>query len=98
MEADAGVAASFLRAAPASAASESAVKFVTDRPHADPDAAERKLVEIANATEAVQDSRIYIELINAAFLIAGGTRLNIAPVSNVRSPRAGYGGMSPVST
>jgi hypothetical protein len=40
---------------------------------ADPDAAARKLVEIANATEAVQDGRIHIELINAAFLTAGGS-------------------------
>jgi hypothetical protein len=31
------------------------VKFVTDSPFANPDAAARKLVEIANATEAVQD-------------------------------------------
>jgi hypothetical protein len=30
-------------------------------------------VEIANSTEAVQDGRIYIELINAAFLAAGGS-------------------------
>jgi hypothetical protein len=49
------------------------VKFVTDRPFADPDAAARKLIEIANATEPVQDGRLYIELINAAFLNAGGT-------------------------
>ncbi|SHH15234.1 hypothetical protein [Bradyrhizobium erythrophlei] len=40
---------------------------------ADPDAAARKLVEIANATEAVQDGRIYVELVNGAFLEAGGT-------------------------
>jgi hypothetical protein len=49
------------------------VKFVTDRPLADPDAAARKLVEIANATEAVQDGRLYIELINGAFLNVGGS-------------------------
>jgi hypothetical protein len=30
-------------------------------------------VEIANAVEAVQDGRIYIELVNSAFLKAGGT-------------------------
>jgi hypothetical protein len=30
--------------------------------------AARKLVEIANSVEAVQDGRIYIELINAPFL------------------------------
>jgi hypothetical protein len=49
------------------------MKFVTDSHFADPDAAARKLVEIANATDAVQDGRIYIELINAAFLQAGGS-------------------------
>jgi hypothetical protein len=40
---------------------------------ADPDAAARKLVQIANASEAVQDGRIYIELINGHFLKEGGT-------------------------
>jgi hypothetical protein len=30
-------------------------------------------VEIANATEAVWDGRIYVELINTPFLDAGGT-------------------------
>jgi hypothetical protein len=41
------------------------MKFVAARPFADPDADARKLVEIANATEPVQDGRIHIELINA---------------------------------
>jgi hypothetical protein len=45
-----------------------AVKFATDRPFADPDKAARKLVEIANAVEAVQDGRIHIEKINGPFL------------------------------
>jgi hypothetical protein len=49
------------------------MKFVTERPFSDPDAAARKLAEIANAVEAVQDGRIYIELVNGAFLEAGGT-------------------------
>jgi hypothetical protein len=31
------------------------------------------LVEIANASEAVQDGRIYIERVNGAFLEQGGT-------------------------
>jgi hypothetical protein len=30
-------------------------------------------LEIANATEPAQDGRIYFELVNAAFLKAGGT-------------------------
>jgi hypothetical protein len=49
------------------------MKFVEPSHFADPDAAARKLVEIANAVEAVQDGRIYIERINGAFLEAGGS-------------------------
>jgi hypothetical protein len=44
------------------------VKFVEPRPFADPEAAARKLLEIANATEAVQDGRIHIERINGPFM------------------------------
>ena len=44
------------------------MKFVADRPYADPEKAARKLLEIANATEAVQDGRIHIEKISAPFL------------------------------
>jgi hypothetical protein len=44
------------------------MKFAGERPYADPETAARKLVEIANAVEAVQDGRIYIELINGPFL------------------------------
>jgi hypothetical protein len=35
--------------------------FVGPRPYAEPEAAARKLMEIANAFEAVQDGRIFIE-------------------------------------
>jgi hypothetical protein len=49
------------------------MKFVEPDCITNPDAAARKLVEIANASEAVQEGRIYIELINAPFLKAGGT-------------------------
>jgi hypothetical protein len=44
------------------------MKFAAERPYSDPEKAARKLVEIANTVEAVQDGRIYIELINAPFL------------------------------
>ncbi len=44
------------------------MKFAADRPYGDPDKAARKLVEIANSVEAVQDGRIFIELINWPFL------------------------------
>jgi hypothetical protein len=48
------------------------MKFVSPSEFTDP-AAARKLVQIANAIEAVQDGRIYIELINNPFLKEGGT-------------------------
>ena len=44
------------------------MKFASDRAYSDPEKAARKLIEIANSVEAVQDGRIYIELINAPFL------------------------------
>jgi hypothetical protein len=53
--------------------SGSGMKFVEPSRFTDPDVAARKLVEIANAVEAVQDGRIFIELINTPFLDAGGT-------------------------
>jgi hypothetical protein len=49
------------------------MKFREERQLADPEAAARKLIEIAFAAEAVQDGRIFIEKINAPFLAAGGT-------------------------
>jgi hypothetical protein len=49
------------------------MKFVEPSHFTDPDAAARKLVQIANAVEAVQDGRIFIELINGPFLKEGGT-------------------------
>lgn len=44
------------------------MKFVDERPYATPEAAARKLLEIANSVEAVQDGRIFIERINWPFL------------------------------
>jgi hypothetical protein len=49
------------------------MKFVEPTHLADPDAAARKLVEIAIGIEAVHDGRIHIERVNGAFLEAGGT-------------------------
>jgi len=43
------------------------MRFAGERPYADPEKAARKLIEIANSIEAVQDGRIYIELVNAPF-------------------------------
>ena len=44
------------------------MKFAADRPYSDPEKAARKIVEIANSVEVVQDGRIYIEMINGPFL------------------------------
>jgi hypothetical protein len=49
------------------------MKFTTDRPFADPEKAARKLLEIANSVEAIQDGRIHIEKINGPFLKEGGS-------------------------
>ena len=48
-------------------------KIVAERRFADPDAAARKIVEIANGVEAVQNGRIYIERVNAPFLAGAGS-------------------------
>jgi hypothetical protein len=44
------------------------MKLTTERPFANPEAAARKLVELASGIEPVQDGRIYIELINYPML------------------------------
>jgi hypothetical protein len=44
------------------------MKFVEKRSSADPKVGARKLVELANAFEPIQDGRIYIEKINGPFL------------------------------
>jgi hypothetical protein len=49
------------------------MKFVEQKKFANPDAAARRLVEIANAIEPSQEGRVYIEIINDRFLKDGGT-------------------------
>jgi hypothetical protein len=44
------------------------VKYVETTPLSDPATSARKLIEIASGVEAVQDGRIYIELVNGPFL------------------------------
>lgn len=46
------------------------MKLTEQRPYSSPEAAARKLIEIAAGIEPVQDGRIYIERINAPFLFA----------------------------
>jgi len=42
-----------------------AMKFSPDRPYSEPDTAARKLLEITNAVEAVQDGRIHVKFTRA---------------------------------
>lgn len=44
------------------------MKFVGANPLSDPETAVRKLIEIANGVEAIQDGRIHIEKVNGPFL------------------------------
>jgi hypothetical protein len=44
------------------------MKFADARPYADPETAARKLMELANAVEAVQDGRIHVEQLNGPML------------------------------
>ena len=48
------------------------MKYAASRPFADPEAAARKLLEIASTVEPVQDGRIHIEKINGPFLFTDG--------------------------
>jgi hypothetical protein len=66
-------------------------KFVANRPFADPDAAARKIIEIANGVETEQDGRIYIERVNARFLQRKAVATTSAPGSSAPSHSAGYG-------
>ena len=43
------------------------MKFSPDRPYSDPEKAVRKIIEVANGVETVQDGRIHIEKINGPF-------------------------------
>jgi hypothetical protein len=44
------------------------MKYAADRSYSDPEKAARKILELANSVEPVQDGRIHIELINGPFL------------------------------
>jgi len=44
------------------------MKFVDARPFADPDAAARKLMELAAAIKPLQEGRIHVERLNGPFL------------------------------
>ncbi|WP_333931919.1 hypothetical protein [Bradyrhizobium sp. CCBAU 51745] len=74
------------------------MKYAVDRPFADPEAAARKLVEIASGIEPVQDGRIFIELVNKPFLKMGDSgdefRAGIRARARARLGRAARPGRS----
>jgi hypothetical protein len=49
------------------------MKFKEDRPFSTPEAAERKLLELANEIEADHAGRLSVEIINRQFREAGGS-------------------------
>ena len=68
------------------------MKFKVDRSLSDLEVAARKLLEIANSVEAVQDGRIHIEKINWPFLHdLKARRPNTRRRLISRSRAAGYG-------
>jgi len=67
------------------------VKFTADRPFADPTKAARRLLEIANTIEPIQDGRIHIEKINSGQTAA---RPNMASGLSPPSPTAGSGSVA----
>jgi hypothetical protein len=64
------------------------MKYAAERPYADPEKAARKLVEIANSVEAVQDGRIFIELVNAPSASRGLWRLALRASAGIGVMRA----------
>lgn len=50
------------------------MKLARERPYSNPEAAARKVVELAKSIEAVQDGRIHIEKINYPFLSQSGCK------------------------
>jgi hypothetical protein len=49
------------------------MKYATTNPYADPEKAARRLLEIANTVEPVQDGRIHIKKINGPLLMEGAS-------------------------
>ena len=58
------------------------MKYATEREYADPEKAARKLLEIANTVEAIQDGRIYIEKLNGPFLFKDPGRRGLVRVES----------------
>lgn len=78
------------------------MKLVDCRPSAESDAAARKLIEIANGIEAVQDGRIYIELVSARFwrraaaarsFVAGSSGFTVSDQSVCHANTVGSNGL-----
>jgi hypothetical protein len=68
------------------------MKVAAERPYADPEAAARKLIEIANSVEAAQDGRIFIWSTGRFFTNTKARRPNTRPGLSSRSNAAGWWG------
>jgi hypothetical protein len=72
------------------------MKFIADRPLADPEIAARKIREIANTVEPIQDGRIHIEKTTGRSCSRRvAARPNMAPGSPSPSRRVGCGVTNP---
>ena len=66
------------------------MKYATERPYSDPEKAARRILEIANSVEAIQDGRIHVEKINGPFCFGTAeARPNTALACRSRSSAAG---------
>jgi hypothetical protein len=74
------------------------VKFAAERPYADPEKAARKLIEIANSVEAIQDGRIHVEKINEPFCRPAAAPTNTSPGYRWRSIADGWRSIDPALT
>jgi hypothetical protein len=71
------------------------MKFKEERPFPTPEAAERKLLELANAVEADHAGRLSVEIINRQFRDAGGSyeEYGAAVKAAVARVHASWGGV-----
>jgi hypothetical protein len=75
------------------------MKYAAARPYADLEKAVRKLLELANSIEPVQDGRIHIEKINAPFLFKeGGAPAEYKAGLEFATARGWSGCMNPAPT
>jgi hypothetical protein len=71
------------------------MKFATDPPYADPEAAARKLVRLAKSVKTIQGGRIYIAEIKEPFYMNTAVSTDMSRASNGHLNAGGFISMSP---